>query len=774
MTYLLYITAFLNVGLGLFTFVNKPKARTNIYFFLLSVGIASWAISNALFQESDSADVMHLWAVVAYIVASLMLYTVHLFSYSVTGLARSRAKKTISYFSLFVGSVLPLVPNLVSVGVNFEQRSIIGGPLLPLVFVSYLFLIIDSLVTLFKAQKVAQSSAKIQLRLVFWGLFGAIISGTFTNLVLPAVGIYDAVAIGPTFTLILLGIISYAIVRHRLFDIRVLVGRLIYYTTLALLPFSIFFILVYFYVDVFGSVFSPPVYLLSIPIAVGFVLMFNWINDILRNQVTTRLINPGYNPLETAERLSNELSVMIELPPIANAITSTLSRTVRPDFSAIVILPDEKHAADRTYTSDNRALADLTKLKNAVTTLWNTVGKHPIILEEIDIEVAEGLYRNVPNIAQELKAEMNHLGIRILLALGQDNVFGLFAIGQKEADSSYTNSDVEFLKSIANTGSLAVQRSLLYSEVQEFAQTLQKKVDDATTELKKANTDLQSALSQLQEARRVERDMIDVMGHELRTPISIVRNALVMMGKHQERNKHLTSEELKKYMDMALESTRREITMIETLLSATKVDNARIQLYLVKSDMVDMVDDAIEGQKVPISQKNLEIIFHRPPEPVWVYADRTRAQEITDNFLSNAVKYTLAGSVEINVWKDDKYGYTSIKDTGIGISEEDLQNLGKKFFRAKQHIPKKNGSDTEVVRPGGTGLGLYVTFDLIKIMGGSLYINSKVGEGTTFTFCLPSYVDQPEKQVDQTFDNNHEDTKANIFLNKAAPQPPEK
>jgi signal transduction histidine kinase len=775
MIYLLYITALLNVGLGLFTFINKPRSKINVYFFLVSIGIGLWAVSNALFQESPDAQTMYLWAIIAYIVAMLMLCAVKVFSYAVSNKPVRGINKYLTIVIGVFGLLGPLVPNLISVGVDFPKRAIKGGPLLSVLFVCYLYLILDSQITLFLAQRKAIGARRTQLKLIFIGLLGAVVAGTITNLILPATGIYNAVAFGPTFTLILLSVISYAIVRHRLFDIRVLVGRIVYYLVTTSLPYIMFFLLVTLYTSLFGSVFALPVYFVSIFVGIAFVVTFNWLNEFIRTQVNSRLINPGYNPLETAEKLSNDLSVMIDLPRITDAIIAVISRTIRPNFSSIVVFADEDHKVDRVFGSDpTKLIPDIKKLKNTVTTLWQATGKHPIVLDEIEAEMIDGIYRNVPNIARELKPIMEAVGAKVILSVGeQENILGIYIIGQKEADSPYTSSDIEFLKSIGNTGALAIQRSLLYSEVQEFANTLQLKVDQATAELQKTNKDLEATLAQLQEVRRQERDMIDVMGHELRTPISIVRNALVMLERLKDQTQgKISPAELSKYLDMSLESSRREITLIETLLSATKVDNARIQLYFVKSDMVDMVDDAIEGQKTPISQKHLEVKYNRPSESIWVYADRTRAQEIIDNFLSNAIKYTLQGSVTINTWKDSQFGWTSVKDTGIGISEEDMQNLGKKFFRAKQHIPKSNGSSTEVVRPGGTGLGLYVTFDLIKIMGGSLYINSKVGEGTTFTYSLPLYTGQPEKQVDQTFDNTIESTKAFIYLNKEAPQPP--
>lgn len=308
---------------------------------------------------------------------------------------------------------------------------------------------------------------------------------------------------------------------------------------------------------------------------------------------------------------------------------------------------------------------------------------------------------------------------------------------------------------------IALENANLYSE----SQTIQK--------------ELQSALQQLQEARRAEKDMMDVMGHELRTPISIVRNSLAVLNKQLERNANLSKEEIDKYVDMALESTRREINLIETLLSATKIDASRMQIYQTKVDLLDVVNDGIEGQRDAVAKKNIHTRYSAINEQILIYADRTRMQEVVDNLYSNAIKYTLKGNVEIRVWKDDKAGYVSVLDTGMGISPEDLQNLGKKFFRARQYIPNPENKPGEkpkesVVRPGGTGLGLYVIFDLVRIMEGTLYINSEVGKGSNFTVSMPLYTNQPDKQIDQTFLGTKEvKTRDHIILNSPnIPQPP--
>jgi len=137
---------------------------------------------------------------------------------------------------------------------------------------------------------------------------------------------------------------------------------------------------------------------------------------------------------------------------------------------------------------------------------------------------------------------------------------------------------------------------------------------------------------------------------------------------------------------------------------------------------------------------------------VWGYADRTRIQEVMDNLLSNAIKYTLRGEVNIDIKTEKNNVYIAVQDTGMGIHKEDIPNLGKKFFRARQYIKSDKGQTGGVVRPGGTGLGLYVSFNLVELMGGKIKIDSELGKGSTFTFNVPLFKGQADKHIDQTFE----------------------
>ncbi|MFS8131465.1 MAG: ATP-binding protein [Candidatus Dojkabacteria bacterium] len=268
---------------------------------------------------------------------------------------------------------------------------------------------------------------------------------------------------------------------------------------------------------------------------------------------------------------------------------------------------------------------------------------------------------------------------------------------------------------------------------------------------KLTQANLETALAEVQALRQHEQDMIDIMGHELRTPISIVRNALGMLEMELHNTGEIKKENLGKFLDISMESARREVKLVETLLSSAKADSRGFQLLFEKVDFLDVVNDSMEFFVREAEKKNIQIKYTKPTEEIFVFADRTRIQEVMDNLLSNAVKYTDTGFIKINVRVQDGFAWIEVTDTGIGMSEQDLKSIGQKFYRVDQYMDNgpAGAPKTEkpnIIRPGGTGLGLYVTFSLVKVMDGKIDVKSQIGVGSTFSFGMPLYEGQESKQ----------------------------
>lgn len=763
---------------------NNPKSETNLSLAFFTVSIALWTIPNYLYASVENYDQIVFWMRSVFFVTGFMLGFLAYFS-----LVFPHVKwkvPLITKFSILLPSLIIALASytdliVTEADISGENNIPVFGAGMIFYFV-YVFIYIG--ITLFALRKRFTESKDYLIRrqiLIIAVALGILtIPASFTNLVMVFVFRDTSLtALGPAFSLITFSLISYTIIRHRFLDIRLLLGRVIYYLIAAAFPFIAFYLIAIIYTQLFGGIFAGVAVFLSTFIAVGFVIGFQEFNRFIREQVTLRFINPGFDPLESADRFGNEVSTLLNISEISSKLIDNMSRTLKPDFANLIVFEQETNNISFMSKATDKNYDKVNILKEVLLTLWNNSNPEAIAVDFIDDASSIAQYGNMYNLVNNAKSGILELGAKVALPLSsKDKINGIILIGKKESDIPYTVGELDYLKSIGTTISVAIERSLLYSEVQQFADTLQGKVDEATEELQNRNSQLQTALNQLREVRRRERDMIDVMGHELRTPMSIVRNALSLLEREYEKHDgNIEKEKLHKYLEMGVESAKREVTLIETLLSATKVDASRVQLHLVKVDFKDVINDAIEGQRNFIKEKKLNLNYHKPPEDIFVYCDRTRVQQIMDNFLSNAAKYTQKGNIDLNIWTNSDFGWISVSDSGIGIDGDDLQNLGKKFFRAKQYINTNGQEDMDkIIRPGGTGLGLYVTFELIRLMGGQLYINSIVNQGTTFTWSMPLFKGQEEQQIDQTFDTSdtgNRESRDFIVINGNPPKPPQ-
>ena len=217
----------------------------------------------------------------------------------------------------------------------------------------------------------------------------------------------------------------------------------------------------------------------------------------------------------------------------------------------------------------------------------------------------------------------------------------------------------------------------------------------------------------MQEARKKESDMIDIMGHELRTPATIVKLNAQFLDKFASE---IQSDPIgyQKYVKRIQDSIENEIKLINTLLSSAKLEGDRIELNPETIDIKQEIEMALHGNENDAKSKNLQLINKTDPNTPQIYADKAGTVEVLNNLINNAIKYTDKGGVKVTTHFDNEYVTVNIIDTGKGIPEEDVSKLGQKFYRINNYIESSKDDNVDVVRPGGTGLGLYVTFNLVK------------------------------------------------------------
>lgn len=723
-------------ALGLLALKQDYRSKTNRYFFLFTLFLSLWIISNYLSNSLTEHDYV-LWSNrLIFTFTSLIIYFLCLFSlnYPRQNNETPKSKLIIIQVPTVIVVLLSITPFIVSdieiMQAYSEIKFGLGVYLYILHFFTLLLLFAIEIATKYKN---SFGIEKEKIRYLLIGIIITAVGATITNLILPILfNIYGLSNLGPAFSIGLVSFTTLAIVKHQLFDIRLFIGRIVYYVIASFPPYLTFFGLAFLYERIFGTSLHVVTYIIGIPIAITFTAFLNFFTKLISEYTDTHLINPGYNPLVVLEQHRQRLSNTLDIEKIIHESLFIVARTIRPNNSGVILMGKKSEENWLSVNYKKHSYEDPKEFKIFTEYFFRHPERSINYSNLINSRTLEDtiLIQN-----KHLSSQMEKHDLGVIVVLKEEaTIRGLLLVGKKEADEPYNSQEIKFLVSIADSMSLALGRALLYKETQQFNEELQQRVNEATATLQKQNKTLQEALAQLEEVRRQEKDMLDVMGHELRTPISIARNALLSMRKHLQTNE-LDPERIKKYNKMAVEGTRREIALVETLLSTTKLEGNRMEVNLIPMSLMRVIKYSLRSHADLAEKNKTEVIYHKPEQDIIVMADKVRIQEIMDNFLNNAIKYTGQGKVEISVYEKDGLGWIDVKDNGIGISEENLEHLGKKFFRAQNLYNKSKN----VVNPSGTGLGLFVSFLLIEIMKGKKKIISKEGEGSTFGFGLPIY-----------------------------------
>lgn len=227
------------------------------------------------------------------------------------------------------------------------------------------------------------------------------------------------------------------------------------------------------------------------------------------------------------------------------------------------------------------------------------------------------------------------------------------------------------------------------------------------------------------------------MSHEIRTPI----NAIIGMNEMVIReNKDPVINDYA--LDIA-SASRSLITIVNDILDFSKIESGKMEIIEAEFNIGSVINDIVNMSESRLGNKNLTLLFQINPDiPAGIYGDEMRIKQVILNMMTNAIKYTQSGFVSLRVdFTRQEAGIwlsVYVKDSGIGIAEENIDRLYESF----QRFDSKRNRSIE-----GTGLGLSITKKLIENMGGFIHVESKLGEGSEFSFSLPLKVMNPEPFV---------------------------
>ncbi|WP_088036664.1 cell wall metabolism sensor histidine kinase WalK [Evansella clarkii] len=238
-----------------------------------------------------------------------------------------------------------------------------------------------------------------------------------------------------------------------------------------------------------------------------------------------------------------------------------------------------------------------------------------------------------------------------------------------------------------------------------------------------------AVLHDVTEQEKIEeerRNFVANVSHELRTPLTSMKSYLEALAEGALNDPEIAP----RFINVTQNETERMIRLVNDLLQLSKMDNKDYQMNMDTVDLTSFTEQIIE--RFEMSTKNASINFKKklPGREVAVYGDRDKLTQLMDNIISNAVKYSPEGGVITCTVKEEKQRVVvSIKDEGVGIPKENLQHVFDRFYR----VDKARARNL-----GGTGLGLAIAKEIVHAHGGSIWVSSEWGKGTTFSFSLPS------------------------------------
>ncbi len=406
---------------------------------------------------------------------------------------------------------------------------------------------------------------------------------------------------------------------------------------------------------------------------------------------TDKALQKSVDELSLLQQLDRDLSTSLDLEHVLNL---TLGRMLRiyEGVAGAIALVDETGEIFRAVTQGYDETFNEKKLS-----------AHKGLIGQV---IQSGQPHNAENVHEEpnyIAANFNTHSQMTLPFINKQELIGVIGI-ESDVLGRYSENDLQTAVRITNHAAAAIANAILYDKVHE--------------------------------ANQAKSEFVSMVSHELKTPMTSLRGYTDLLLSGMTGS---LTEQQHNFLEIMAANIRRMSQQIQDLTDISRIETGQLHIELAPISFVNVVNETMQTVKGLCDEKGIRVHLELPEELPLIMADKGRMVQVLTNLLSNACKYsppntdvTLTFMPRIVAQKEtdvmQPMVWCCVKDSGYGISEPDLEKLFTKFFRSE---------DPNIRQAKGTGLGLSITKGIIELHGGEIWVESKLGEGTSFQFTIP-------------------------------------
>ncbi|MCI0614698.1 ATP-binding protein [bacterium] len=337
----------------------------------------------------------------------------------------------------------------------------------------------------------------------------------------------------------------------------------------------------------------------------------------------------------------------------------------------------------------------------------------------------------------------------------RDKMLGVLYVDNLSVPYQFAEQELEFLAGFANQAAVALENSMLYKHIEEQSKAREsellklvaertKNLSDALSEAdnERKEAERQREISELamaaaKDANMAKSQFLANISHELRTPL----NAIIGYSEILEEESDISTDDLASDLKKIKAAAKHLLALINDILDLSKIEAGKMELNIETFNLQNLMEDVVSTIRPLIEKHSITLHVDCPENLGFMHADHTRIRQILLNLLSNACKFTDGGDIYISAERekveDEEWIVFRVKDTGIGMNEEQQSKLFKPFTQVDSSTTR---------RYGGTGLGLAISRRFCQMMNGGISVQSEPGKGSTFTFRLPANVEDQKSE----------------------------